>query len=104
MVVFDKHVPFQYLPIARMFSFYMFVLFLPDIGADVLDINKNTIPTFDMLEEEDTWFEMSPRQREYFENMQHVNSYLRQDYHSIAEILFKSRFQQMFGSIPDRRP
>ncbi|CAG0912679.1 unnamed protein product [Notodromas monacha] len=72
------------------------------IGADVLDISKNTIPTFGSLEEEDTWFEMTRLQEEHFENMRHVNLYLRQDYHSLAEVLFKSRFQQMFGGIPKR--
>lgn len=45
---------------------------------------------FGNLEEEDTWFEMSEEQRSHFEDIRHFNSYLREEYHAINQLLWKS--------------
>jgi len=45
--------------------------------------------SFGILEEDDTWWELCPEQKAYFEYMQHLNDYLREEYHSLASVIFK---------------
>ncbi|XP_035788371.1 endoplasmic reticulum-Golgi intermediate compartment protein 2-like isoform X2 [Anopheles albimanus] len=71
------------------------------IGADILDSTNQNVFSFGVLQEEDTWFELCPSQRVHFDYMQHHNSYLRQEYHSIAEILYKSDHAVVY-SMPER--
>lgn len=55
-----------------------------NIGADILDsTNQNTF-SFGVIEEEDTWWELAPNQKEHFDYMSHLNRYLNEEYHSIA--------------------
>ena len=72
-----------------------------DIGADILDSTNQNVFSFGILQEEDTWFELDSNQRMHFDYMQHLNSYLREEYHSIAEILYKSE-QTMSYNFPTR--
>lgn len=73
-----------------------------NLGADILDsTNQNTL-SFGQLEEEDTWFELSQNQRYYFDNKKHINSYLREEYHAIKDLLWKSSFSSLFGELPAR--
>lgn len=79
------------------------------IGADILDSTNQNVFSFGVLEEEDTWWELCPNQQMYFEYMQQLNTYLREEYHSIAvrrclcfqkfyigpNILFKYNFQEV---------
>lgn len=55
-----------------------------DIGADILDSTNQNVFSFGILEEQDTWWELCPNQRAYFEYMQHLNAYLREEYHSLS--------------------
>lgn len=55
-----------------------------DIGADILDSTNQNVFSFGILEEQDTWWELCPNQRAYFEYMQHSNGYLREEYHSLS--------------------
>lgn len=55
-----------------------------DIGADILDSTNQNVFSFGILEEQDTWWELCPNQRAYFEYMQHLNGYLREEYHSLS--------------------
>lgn len=55
-----------------------------DIGADILDSTNQNVFSFGVLEEQDTWWELCPNQRTYFEYMQHLNHYLREEYHSLS--------------------
>ncbi|CAG9841113.1 unnamed protein product [Diabrotica balteata] len=72
------------------------------IGADILDsTNQNTFK-FGTLEEEDTWFELAPNQQIHFDNKKHFNSYLREEYHAVKDLLWKSRFSTHFGDLPPR--
>lgn len=57
-----------------------------DIGADILDSTNQNVFSFGILEEQDTWFELCPEQRNYFEYTQHLNAYLREEYHSLNVI------------------
>lgn len=55
-----------------------------DIGADILDSTNQNIFSFGVLEEQDTWWELCPEQQNYFEYIQHLNAYLREEYHSLT--------------------
>ena len=79
--------------------------------------------SFGKLKEEDTWFELSPRQRSniinnmlraeavgyifntilgHFEAAQRLNSMLRNNSHSLQQLLWKSGYQSLFGDMPSR--
>jgi endoplasmic reticulum-Golgi intermediate compartment protein 2 len=71
------------------------------IGADILDSTNQNVFSFGILNEEDTWWELSSNQKVYFDYVQHLNNYLREEYHAVAEILYKGE-QQMPYTVPDR--
>ncbi|KAK4306375.1 hypothetical protein Pmani_021794 [Petrolisthes manimaculis] len=73
------------------------------VGADVLDLTGQQVMTFGSLEMEDTWWVLDPDQRVHFEGVQRVNSYLREQFHSIHEILWRSGYTNIFGDMPRRR-
>lgn len=54
------------------------------MGADILDSTNQNVFSFGILEEQDTWWELCPEQKEYFEYTQHLNAYLREEYHSLT--------------------
>ncbi|KAK4876076.1 hypothetical protein RN001_012498 [Aquatica leii] len=73
-----------------------------NLGADILDsTNQNTFK-FGSLEEEDTWYELAPNQQKYFENRQHFNTYLREEYHAVQEFLWRSSHNSVFSQMPTR--
>lgn len=61
---------------------------LEDIGADILDSTNQNVFSFGVLAEQDTWWELCPEQRTYFEYIQHLNGYLREEYHSLNVMTF----------------
>lgn len=54
------------------------------IGADIADWTDQNVFSFGILEEQDTWWELCPEQKKYFEYTQHLNAYLREEYHSLS--------------------
>lgn len=48
-----------------------------------MDSTDQNVFSFGILEEQDTWWELCPEQRTYFEYIQHLNGYLREEYHSL---------------------
>lgn len=54
------------------------------IGADIMDQTSQNVFSFGTLREEDTWWEMCPKQREHFEFVQTMNTYLREEWHSLT--------------------
>lgn len=72
------------------------------IGADILDSTNQNVFSFGILEEEDTWWELCPNQQMYFDYIQHLNSYLREEYHSIADVLYKGEQQETIYTMPKR--
>lgn len=58
-------------------------MFSTALGADILDSTNQNAYKFGILEEQDTWFDLSPNQRKYFDSMRHINSYLREEFHAI---------------------
>ncbi|CAH1366343.1 hypothetical protein MTP99_007694 [Tenebrio molitor] len=73
-----------------------------NLGADILDSTNQNAYKFGALEEEETWFELAPNQLVHFENKKHFNSYLREEYHAIKDLLWRSSFSTMFGQMPTR--
>ncbi|XP_015603691.1 endoplasmic reticulum-Golgi intermediate compartment protein 2 [Cephus cinctus] len=72
------------------------------IGADVLDSTNQNLIGFKPLKEEDTWWELSREQRLHFDALKHVNTYLREEYHAIHELLWKSNQVTLFSEMPNR--
>ncbi|KAK8386360.1 hypothetical protein O3P69_010790 [Scylla paramamosain] len=73
------------------------------VGADVLDMTGQQVMTFGSLDMEDTWWELDPDQRIHFDGMQQVNSYFREQFHSIHQLLWRSGYINIFGDFPRRR-
>jgi len=73
------------------------------VGADILDSTNQNVFMFGTLEEEDTWFELSQEQRIYFDNMRYMNQYLREEYHAIQDLLWKSGETNLYGRLPKRK-
>ncbi|XP_012278146.1 endoplasmic reticulum-Golgi intermediate compartment protein 2 [Orussus abietinus] len=72
------------------------------IGADVLDTTNQHVMGLDQLQEEDTWWELTSDQRAHFEALKHMNSYLREEYHAIHELLWKSNQITLLSEMPKR--
>ncbi|CAG2054267.1 unnamed protein product [Timema podura] len=72
------------------------------IGADILDSTDQNVLQFGRLEQEDTWFELCPEQKLHFDGVRHVNSYLREEFHAIQELLWKTGQNTLFGELPKR--
>lgn len=72
------------------------------IGADVLDSTNQNMISYDSLEEDDTWWELTSEQRAHFEALKHMNSYLREEYHAIHELLWKSNQITLYSEMPVR--
>lgn len=71
-----------------------------DAGADVLDQTGQNTEMFGHLEAEDVSYELSPKQREYFTTLHHINSYLREEYHTLHEFLWRTGFSARKSSLP----
>ncbi|XP_044014075.1 endoplasmic reticulum-Golgi intermediate compartment protein 2 [Aphidius gifuensis] len=72
------------------------------LGADVLDATNQNLLGFEPLTEEDTWWELSSNQRTHFDALKHMNSYLREEYHAIHEVLWKSSKVAFMSEMPKR--
>ncbi|XP_076635738.1 endoplasmic reticulum-Golgi intermediate compartment protein 2 [Colletes latitarsis] len=72
------------------------------IGADVLDSTNQNMKGHQTLEEEDTWWELTQEQRSHFKALKHMNSYLREEYHAIHELLWKSNQVTLYSEMPKR--
>lgn len=77
-----------------------------NIGADIMDsTNQNNAHTYGRLIEEPTFFELTPKQLSQWNLIRDVNNYLRNEYHSLQEFLWKSDVltQPKFGrDLPPR--
>lgn len=72
------------------------------VGADILDSTNQNLMGFGTLEEEDTWWELTPEQRSHFDSLMYMNSYLREEYHAVHELLWKSNQLTLFSEMPKR--
>ncbi len=72
------------------------------IGADILDsTNQNTF-SFGRLKEDPTWFELDHIQRKHFDAIQTFNGYLREEFHAVQDLLWRSGLGNLYGSLPER--
>lgn len=73
------------------------------IGADILDKTNTNAYTFGRLREEPTWWELEEAQRTYFDEVQRLNQYLREEYHQFQDVLWNSGFSKLYSDMPARR-
>ncbi|XP_013407460.1 endoplasmic reticulum-Golgi intermediate compartment protein 2 [Lingula anatina] len=72
------------------------------LGADIVELTDQGSHTEveGQLEQDPVHFELSDRQRQYFATIQHVNTYLRNQYHAIQAVLWKSGYSGMGVEMP----
>ncbi|XP_030568774.1 endoplasmic reticulum-Golgi intermediate compartment protein 2 [Drosophila novamexicana] len=58
-------------------------------GVDLMDETQQDVFAYGTLQREGVWWQMSDADRRHFKSMQMTNHYLREEYHSVADILFK---------------
>ncbi|XP_014362261.2 endoplasmic reticulum-Golgi intermediate compartment protein 2 [Papilio machaon] len=74
-----------------------------NLGADILDSTSQSVFGFGELQEEDTWFELTQEQQDAFDAVKYLNSYLREEYHSIWQLLWKKGHGSVRATIPPRK-
>lgn len=70
------------------------------IGADILDVTNQPTATFGQLQQEPAMFELTKSQRIHWDTMQHVNTYIREEFHGLQNLLWKSGYTNLFGNVP----
>jgi len=73
------------------------------IGADILDKTNQNAFSFGRLREEPTWFELEDHQLTHFREVETLNAYLREEYHQLQDVLWKSGYSRLYGDMPPRR-
>ncbi|KAH8362203.1 hypothetical protein KR084_012132 [Drosophila pseudotakahashii] len=58
-------------------------------GVDLMDETQQDVFAYGTLQREGVWWEMSEQERVQFEAIQIQNHYLREQFHSVADVLFK---------------
>lgn len=58
-------------------------------GVDLNDETQQDVFAYGTLQRQGVWWKLGPHERERFERNQHLNHFLREQYHSVADILFK---------------
>ncbi|KAJ8299666.1 hypothetical protein KUTeg_023726 [Tegillarca granosa] len=61
------------------------------IGADVLDLSGQDTSFSGELQLDNVYFDLSPNQRKYHRLIVEINSYLREEYHAIQDVMWMSR-------------
>ena len=72
------------------------------IGADIMDATNQNLGDYEPLSADDTWWELTMHQRSHFDALKHMNSYLREEYHAVHELLWKSQQVTFFSDMPER--
>ncbi|RUS73391.1 hypothetical protein EGW08_018851 [Elysia chlorotica] len=72
------------------------------VGADVLDQTGQDVLGFGFLQEEEVYWELSPKQREYQQMVQSTNSFLTEEYHALQTVLWRSGNPTYNMGMPDR--
>lgn len=70
------------------FQFFNWLESFLGIGADIVDTTGQNMMLFGELKTEDTWWEMTKEQQIHFDQMGEINEYLREEYHSLKDILW----------------
>ena len=80
----------------------MLTLLGAEIGADVLDLTGQNVASFGKLNEEDVYYDLSPRQLVHMESVRSINEYLRTEYHAIHKFLWQSGYGGFHAAMPAR--
>jgi len=67
----------------------------------VLDQTGQNTDMFGRLESEEVSFDLSPKQSAYFSTLHRINSYLREEYHTLHEFLWRTGFTATSSSLPN---
>lgn len=77
--------------------------FFLGVGADIVDTTGQNMMLFGELKTDDTWWEMTKEQQEHFNQMHDINVYLREEHHSMKDILWIfDGYNKLKKMIPDR--
>jgi len=66
----------------------------------VLDQTGQNTEMFGQLEAEEVSFQLSQKQSDYFNTMRRINSYLREEYHTLHQFLWRTGFTAASSSLP----
>lgn len=58
-------------------------------GVDLMDDTQQDVFAYGTLQRQDVWWQMKPQERREFTKMQQMNHFLREQYHSVADLIFK---------------
>lgn len=58
-------------------------------GVDLMDDTQQDVFAYGTLQRKGVWWQLSPKERMQFEGQQHYNHFLREQYHSVVDLLFK---------------
>ncbi|XP_075157135.1 endoplasmic reticulum-Golgi intermediate compartment protein 2 [Haematobia irritans] len=72
-------------------------------GVDLMDETQQDVFAYGTLQREDVWWKLEPEQREQFERQQHLNHFLREQYHAVADVLFKDLITSSELHHPERQ-
>ena len=67
-----------------------------------MDATNQNLGDYEPLSADDTWWELTMHQRSHFDALKHMNSYLREEYHAVHELLWKSQQVTFFSDMPER--
>ncbi|GFS17984.1 endoplasmic reticulum-Golgi intermediate compartment protein 2-like, partial [Elysia marginata] len=71
------------------------------VGADVLDQTGQDVLGFGFLQEEEVYWELSPKQQQYQQMVQMTNSFLTEEYHALQTVLWRSGNPTYIMGMPD---
>lgn len=58
-------------------------------GVDLMDETQQDVFAYGTLQREGVWWTLTHEERTEFERIQHMNRFLRDQYHAVADVLFK---------------
>ena len=65
-----------------------------------MDSTNQNVVKFGELEEEYVHFELNDEQRSYFKSKAAFNTYFREEFHAINDILWKNNFINLYSEMP----
>ena len=80
----------------------MFLFVSADVGADILDMTGQNTHMYGDLAEEDVYFDLSQKQKDFFRMVQNVNGYIKEEYHAVHNILWNTGFGELSRNMPSR--
>ena len=72
------------------------------MGADILDMTGQNTHMYGDLAEEDVYFDLSQKQKDFFRMVQNVNGYIKEEYHAVHNILWNTGFGELSRNMPSR--